>query len=296
MKGLPQNVLLNFRLEFPKSDLTIYLPSGISEIFCLSLVCYTAVISVVTQRSSLLRTSLSFDYLQYSSQISIHINALQKRQLKICSHTWKTPSFAAELISTYALDYCSWFSFAPLTKSLTEKIWQKVCHSSMRLKPRQNYTRTLNVRFCFLMAHERFTCRDLKLKVLIGHVMAFLFVSNHATWNFGFSAALALKQALANLNIALGRNPFVFNKEQRLNVRSLLTFLPKSDKFSHHVIIAISKTRQSEWRNLVNLGWLWQCNVLVCILTVAIFACVSGQRTSCLSLSFFFLSLFSDED
>ena len=34
MKGLPQNVLLNFRLEFPKSDLTIHLPSGISEIFC----------------------------------------------------------------------------------------------------------------------------------------------------------------------------------------------------------------------------------------------------------------------
>jgi len=34
MNGLPQNVLLNFRLEFPKSDLTIYLPSRISEIFC----------------------------------------------------------------------------------------------------------------------------------------------------------------------------------------------------------------------------------------------------------------------
>ena len=33
INGLPQNVLLNFRLEFPKSDLTIYLPSGISEIF-----------------------------------------------------------------------------------------------------------------------------------------------------------------------------------------------------------------------------------------------------------------------
>ena len=26
MSGLPQNELLNFRLEFPKSDLTIYLP------------------------------------------------------------------------------------------------------------------------------------------------------------------------------------------------------------------------------------------------------------------------------
>ena len=34
MKGLPQNVLLNFRLEFPKRGLTINLPSGISEIFC----------------------------------------------------------------------------------------------------------------------------------------------------------------------------------------------------------------------------------------------------------------------
>ena len=34
MNGLPQNVLLNFWLEFPKSDLTIYLPSRISKIFC----------------------------------------------------------------------------------------------------------------------------------------------------------------------------------------------------------------------------------------------------------------------
>ena len=34
INGLPQNVLLNFRLEFPKSNLTIYLPSVNSEIFC----------------------------------------------------------------------------------------------------------------------------------------------------------------------------------------------------------------------------------------------------------------------
>ena len=33
MNGLPQNILLNCRLEFPKSDLTIYLPSRISKIF-----------------------------------------------------------------------------------------------------------------------------------------------------------------------------------------------------------------------------------------------------------------------
>ena len=32
--GLPQNILLNFWLEFPKRDLTIYLPSRILEIFC----------------------------------------------------------------------------------------------------------------------------------------------------------------------------------------------------------------------------------------------------------------------
>ena len=29
-----KNLVLDFRLEFPKSDLTIYLPSGIFEIFC----------------------------------------------------------------------------------------------------------------------------------------------------------------------------------------------------------------------------------------------------------------------
>ena len=34
MNGLPQNVLLNFRLEFSKIEFTIYLSSGISEIFC----------------------------------------------------------------------------------------------------------------------------------------------------------------------------------------------------------------------------------------------------------------------
>ena len=34
MNGLPQNILLYFELECLKSNLTIYLPSGISEIFC----------------------------------------------------------------------------------------------------------------------------------------------------------------------------------------------------------------------------------------------------------------------
>ena len=34
MNRLPQDILLNFQLEFPKSDLTIYLPFGISDFFC----------------------------------------------------------------------------------------------------------------------------------------------------------------------------------------------------------------------------------------------------------------------
>ena len=34
MRGLPQNLLLNFRLEFPKCDLNIYVPSRPFEILC----------------------------------------------------------------------------------------------------------------------------------------------------------------------------------------------------------------------------------------------------------------------
>ena len=80
---------------------------------------------------------------------------------------------------------------------------------------------------------------------------AFLFVSNQWTWSIAFSSALAREQAVvtatpvlqtirnileifvANLNIALGGNPFVFNGEPRLNVwvlartRFNLHFAPK---------------------------------------------------------------------
>ena len=143
-------------------------------------------------------------------------------------------------------------------------------------------------------------------------VIAFQFVSNHSTWSMGFSAAPARVQALysstvgafyshtrvasykyhswifvANLNIAEGVNPFVSNGEHlgepRLNVSS--QNLTNSPTKSHHVITARSKTGESDCRNLVNPGCFWQCNI-------AIFACVSGQRTSCLSLSFSFFLFF----
>ena len=52
MKGIPQNVLLNFRLEFPKRGLTIYLPSGISEIFC----------QMVSTPSAFRQTKVTFVY------------------------------------------------------------------------------------------------------------------------------------------------------------------------------------------------------------------------------------------
>ena len=34
MNRQPQDIILNFQLEFPKSDLTIYRPFGISGFFC----------------------------------------------------------------------------------------------------------------------------------------------------------------------------------------------------------------------------------------------------------------------
>ena len=70
-------------------------------------------------------------------------------------------------------------------------------------------------------------------------VIAFLFLSNHSIWSIRFSSALGRVQALltatpvlrakrtileifeANLNIALGVNPFVSNWVPRLNVPSL---------------------------------------------------------------------------
>ena len=57
MKGLPQNVILNFRLEFLKSDLTIYLPSGISKIFC-QMVSTPALFLFVNSGCSVMRNSI----------------------------------------------------------------------------------------------------------------------------------------------------------------------------------------------------------------------------------------------
>ena len=93
------------------------------------------------------------------------------------------------------------------------------------------------------------------------------------------------------LKIALGVNLFVSNGEPRLNhVPSLLErglnmhFLPKSDAFSHHVIIAKSKTGDSEWKNLVNPGWLWQCHLFGMYINCCYF-CVRVRPKNLLSLS-----------
>ena len=127
----------------------------------------------------------------------------------------------------------------------------------------------------------------------------------------GFSAALARLQALnssnvgalysytiriileifvANLKIAVGVNPIVSNG-RALGRAEIKLFLPKSDKFSHQVptcdncdIKNGGKTSEESWSTLADSD----SAILLCILTIAIFPCVSGQRTSCLFLSFFF--------
>ena len=102
-----------------------------------------------------------------------------------------------------------------------------------------------------------------------------------------------------NLKIALGRNPFVFNGEPRLNVPSLLErslnmhFSPKI----RHILPPCDncdiknrgKRVKKFWSNLADSE---NATFLLCILTVAIFPCVSGQRTSCLSRSPFFFFFF----
>ena len=94
--------------------------------------------------------------------------------------------------------------------------------------------------------------------------------------------------------IALGVNPLVPNGKPRLNVPPLLErsfiFLPKSDKFSHRVITAISKTGESEWRNFVNLGWLCQSNFGMHI--NCCYFCVRVRPKNFLSLSLAFFLLF----
>ena len=153
-------------------------------------------------------------------------------------------------------------------------------------------------------------------------IIAFLFVSNHSTWSIGFSAAPALVQALNSSNVeALYSHTWVAsytyhswnicgkfkNRRRRESYRfqrralgraEIKLFLPKSDKFSNQVppcdncdIKKGGKTSEESWSTLANSD----SAILVCILTIAIFACVLGQRTSCLFLSFFF-SLFPDED
>ena len=146
-------------------------------------------------------------------------------------------------------------------------------------------------------------------------VRAFLFVSNHSTWSMGFSAALARVQALYSNNVgALYRHTcaasytyyswnicgkfknrrrcksFCFQR-RALGRAEINCFLPKSDKFSHQVPPCNNCDIKNVGKRVKKFGQHWlllTVQYLVCILTVVIFACVSGQRTSCLSLSLFF--------
>ena len=99
-----------------------------------------------------------------------------------------------------------------------------------------------------------------------------------------------------NLKIALGGNPFVFNGEPRLNhVASLLERglnMHFSSKIRHILPPCDNcdiKTGESEWRNLVKLGWLWKCNLFGMYINCCYFCVrVRPKNFLSLSLSFFF--------
>ena len=57
-----------------------------------------------------------------------------------------------------------------------------------------------------------------------------------------------------------------------------------------HILPLCDNCEIKNWGNWSNLADSDSATFLICILTVAIFACVSGQRTSCLSHSLFFHS------
>ena len=84
MKGLPQNLLLIFRSEFLKSGLTIYLPFGISEIFC-----------------------------QMVSTPGVRMYSLVKQSQVVCSHYHH---FAYFFLVIQHRNYCiDWFIFHPFS-------------------------------------------------------------------------------------------------------------------------------------------------------------------------------------
>ena len=93
---------------------------------------------------------------------------------------------------------------------------------------------------------------------------------------------------VANLKIPVGVNPIVCNgehlEEPRLNFSSHNA--TNSPIRSHRVITAISKTGENKWRNLVNFGWLWQCNFGMCINHC--YFCVRVRPKNFLSLSLSF--------
>ena len=85
-----------------------------------------------------------------------------------------------------------------------------------------------------------------------------------------------------------GRESFRFQRRAEIKHSTLARTRFKhafSTQNSGRVTTGISKTRESELRNLVNLGCFWQCNFFGMYINCCYF-CVSDQRTSRLFLSF----------
>ena len=107
MKGLPQNVLLNFRLEFPKSDLTIYLPSGTFEIFC----------QMVSTPGFFFFASLllCLPKTDYGDEGRDHNRRLESRGCErlLCDTYWENLAASSKKSIQYGI-HCGLFTVAPL--------------------------------------------------------------------------------------------------------------------------------------------------------------------------------------
>ena len=137
-------------------------------------------------------------------------------------------------------------------------------------------------------------------------------VSNSSTWSTGFSAALASEQALVAatpacaasytyiillkylwkvLKIAVCLNHFVSNGELRLKVPSLferglnMHLPPKIWQFLSLCDNCDIKNRRKQVKKFGQPWLILTVQYLVCILTVAIFTCVSGHAKNFVSVS-----------
>ena len=137
MNRLPQNIHLNFWLEFLKSDLTIYLPSRILEIFCQMV--STLVVCPINR--VLLKNCLHFSVvwpfvwiLSFGYGLKDHFSLTQVK-----CHIWLTSNKSDDVTSGTR----TWF------QKVSYRQWRNECLNLWSLQSRITMLTELNEEFCF---------------------------------------------------------------------------------------------------------------------------------------------------